>query len=168
MKRTILALIAVNAAMAPWVALASDRSDIIAVVQAYNTAGNKGDRSGYASYCTSDAVVVDHVPPYLFQGPAACADEYDAVVAWCAQNKIGTEFVQKLLDPVFIEVQKDVAYAVFPVKAWGKQNGRKQIETLYLTTVLRRQAHNWRIANLVYSSLGWRPVVGRDEQLRRR
>lgn len=79
----------------PILALASDKADVVAVVQAYNDAGNRGDRSGYVSYCTEDAVVVDHVPPYLFQGPTACGDEYDAVVAWGTQNKIGTDDINQ-------------------------------------------------------------------------
>jgi ketosteroid isomerase-like protein len=142
----------------PAAAFASDKADVVAVVQAYNDAGNKSDRSGYASYCAEDAVVVDHVPPYVFQGPTACADEYDAVVAWSALNKISVDdYYQKVFEPVFFEVHGDMAYAVFPVKGWFKQNGSPQVEALYLTTTLRRQAHTWRITHLVYSTLGWAP-----------
>lgn len=54
-----------------------------------------------------------------------------------------------------------MAYAVFPVKVWFKQDGRAKVENLYLTTALRRQAHSWRIARLIYSSLGWGPVDAR-------
>jgi len=158
--RSILAATMIAVVMSgPIAASASDKTDVVAVVQAYNSAGNKGDRSGYISYCTEDTVVIDHVPPYMFQGPTACGDEYDAVVAWGAQNKIGTDdLYQKIYEPVFFEVQGDVAYAVFPVKVWFKQNGHAQVENSYLTTALRRQAHSWRIARLIYSSLGWRPV----------
>jgi ketosteroid isomerase-like protein len=113
----IIAVVATAAALlSPISALASDRDEVVAVVKAYNDAGNKGDRSGYESFCTADAVVVDHVPPYLFQGPTACADEFDAVVAWGTVNKIGIDDLrQKVFDPIFFESHGEAAYAVFPV-----------------------------------------------------
>ncbi len=159
MTRSVLAAAAMGVVLSgPVAAFGSDKADVVAVVQAYNDSGNRSDRSGYASYCTEDAVVVDHIPPYSFQGPRACADEYDAVVAWSALNKIGVDDqYSKVFEPVFFEVHADVAYAVFPVKAWFKQNGRPQVEALYLTTTLRRQAHTWRITHLIYSTLGWGP-----------
>ena len=159
MRRIGLAVVATIAAMAaPYAAAASDRSDVIAAVQGYNDAGNKGDRAGYASYCTPDAIVVDQVEPFVFQGPTACAQEYDAVVAWGVRNKIAAEeLYQKVYEPVSFRLDGDTAYAVFPVKGWFKQDGRPQVETLYLTTVLRRQAQGWRIQGLVYSTLGWKP-----------
>ena len=158
--RLFLAATAMAVAMIlPITASASDKADVVTVVQSFNDAGNKGDRSGYISYCAEDAVIVDHVPPYLIQGPTACADEYDAVVAWGMQNKIGTDdLYQKVYKPVFFEEQGDLAYAVFPLKGWFKQNGHRQVENLYLTTVLRRNLHSWRIVRLTFASLGWRPV----------
>jgi len=141
-------------------AAASDRSDVVALIHAYNDAGNKGNRSGYAAFCTPDAIVVDHIAPYIFRGPTACADEYDAVVAWGAREKINViAAFQKVRNPVFFEVDGDTAYAVFPVEDWFRQNGRPQLERLYLTTVLRREAHSWRIAAMTYSSRGWKPIL---------
>jgi ketosteroid isomerase-like protein len=147
--------------IAPSAALATDRSDVIALVQAYNEAGNRGDRAAYASYCTEDAEVVDHVPPYQFRGPMACADEYDAVVAWATSNGVvvnGLALV--VLDPVFFEARDGRAYVVFPVDARFTERGRRQVEKLYLTTVLRREASQWRIESLTYSSEGLTPAAG--------
>ena len=137
---------------------AADRQDVIAIVQAQNAAGDRGDRGGYASYCNAETTIVDHVPPYMFQGPSACLAEYDAVVAWCAANGVRVDDLsQKIFDPIFFDVKGDFAYAVFPVRDGFSLNGRKQVENLYLTTVMRRDAHTWRIISLVYSSLGWSP-----------
>ncbi len=158
-QQVFAALAAALAVLHSEPAAASDRSDVVAVVQAWNDAGNRGDRSGYASFCTKDAVVVDHIPPYVFQGPTACADEYDAVVAWGVKSKIGIDGLsQKIFDPVFFEQEGDSAYAVFPMKGWFKQNGDRQLENLYLTVVLRREANHWRIVSLVYTTMGWGPV----------
>jgi hypothetical protein len=62
-----------------------------------------------------------------------------------------------VLEPVFFEVQGDVAYAVFPVKVKFTQASKAQVENLYLTTGLTRDAGRWRIARLIYSSLGRNP-----------
>lgn len=145
-------------AAAPCAVMASDRSDIVAVVQAQNDAGNQGDRTRYGSYCSQDAVFVDHVPPYLFKGPAACLQEYDAVVAWGAANNTDVNgMVQKVGDPVYFEAHGDQAYAVFPVQVWFKQKGRENMEKAYLTTLMRREDRTWRIESLTYATLGWGP-----------
>jgi ketosteroid isomerase-like protein len=138
-------------------AMASDKGDIIAVVQAFNAAGNKGDRSGYASFCSADAVMIDHVPPYTFRPPNACAQEYDAVVKGAMPGLDPSSLVQKVLDPVFFEQKGDRAYAVFPLQAFFKLAGRAQIERSYITVGLRQENHRWLIESFVYSSLGWSP-----------
>jgi ketosteroid isomerase-like protein len=138
-------------------AAASDRSDVIAVVQAFNDAATK---EAYQSYCTDDAVIVDHVPPFVFRGPKACEAEWDADVAWAVKNKFSLQgAVQKASAPVFFTVDGDQAYAVFPVKAsWLTHERRRDLETLYATFALRRQGDSWRVANMAWASLGWRLV----------
>jgi ketosteroid isomerase-like protein len=135
---------------------ASDRSDIIGVIQAYNDAGNRADRAGYASYCTADAVVLDHVPPYRFQGPTACADEYDAVVAWGARRKVDAMAIYEEVEaPAFLEIDGDAAYGVFPMKAWFTEDGQRRFEPLYLTVALHRLPEGWRMTSVTYASFGW-------------
>lgn len=140
-------------------AAASDREDVVAIIQSYNDAGNKGDRAGYVAACAPDATVVDHVPPYTFAAPSACAKEYDAVVAFGMANGLDLEgLYQKIDNPVFFERNGDLAYAVFPVTAWFAQHGSKMVETLSLTAILRKDAGHWRIIHLTYASHGWSPV----------
>jgi len=153
MKYLFVALAALLA-QAPQ-ALASDKQDVTAVLQAFNAAGNRGDRSGYASFCTADAVMIDHVPPYTFRPPNACAQEYDAVASGAMPGLDPKSLVQTVLDPVFFDRKGDRAYAVFPLEARFKLAGRAQLERSYITAVLRREKTGWRIESLVYSSLGW-------------
>jgi ketosteroid isomerase-like protein len=157
MRYAFVALSALLALAGAVPAFASDKQDIVSVVQAFNAAGNKGDRSGYASYCTPDAVMIDHVPPYTFRPPNACAQEYDAVALGSMPGLDPSSLVQKVLDPVFFDMKGDKAYAVFPLEADFKLAGRAQVERSYITVGLRRENHHWRIESFVYSSLGWSP-----------
>lgn len=162
MRSLPVMLLMLAGALLPGSAFASDRMDIIAVIQAYNDAGNRGDRAGYAAACAPDAVVIDHVPPYRFEGPTACADEYDAVVAWGTARRVDLNgLVQTVGKPVLLDVSGDRAYAVFPVQDRFKMNGKLNVERLYLTATLRRSGGRWVIEGLVYTSLGWRAVVPR-------
>jgi ketosteroid isomerase-like protein len=164
MGRAFFAVAALALAVAaPAWAAASDESDVVAIVQAFNDAGNKSDRNGYVSYCAEDAVVTDHVPPFVFTGPAACQDDYDAIVAWGRQNRIAIADAYQSMArrPEHVSIVGDRAYAVFRAPAWFTQDGRKQLETLYATFVLRRTAPGWRIASLTWTSLGWAPSRSR-------
>lgn len=143
-------------------AAASDRDDVVAVIQAHNDAGNRGDRAAYAAACAPDATFIDHVAPYVFAPPNACANEYDAVVAFGAANHVDIMALsQKIGDPVFFERTGDRAYAVFPVTARFSQRGVKMIEKLTLTAILRRETDRWRIIHLSYGTFGWGPIKGR-------
>lgn len=115
MQRHLFATMAVIAtALVPGLACASDRSDIIATVQGFNSAPST---AAYQAYCTDDAVVVDHVGSFAFHGPTACADEWNALVAWGHRENFPVEtMVQKLFDPVFLRITGDDAFAVFPAR----------------------------------------------------
>lgn len=155
MKCVIFAALIWTISLLPAVAAASDRSDIVRVVQAFNSSATK---EIYQSYCTSDAIIIDHVAPLMFAGPKACESEWDAVGAWA--SKYGFAFnsiVQRLYEPTFLSIAGDHAYAVFPGRAWFNYRGRKETERLYVTFLLRREAGGWRIETLTYSSLGWKP-----------
>lgn len=161
MRRALLAITAIAGLSAPLqAAVASDRSDIVAEVQAFNAAGSTGDRAAYVSHCTDDAEVIDHETPYAFPAPDACGKDWDALTPWAAKNGITFDnFRQTLGPPAFINIDGDAAYAVFPAKAWFMQDGKRSLERLYATFVLRRQGGAWRIARVTWTSLGWGPAA---------
>ena len=139
-------------------ATASNISEALAVVHKFIGAGNNGDRSAYVSYCANDAVVVDHVAPYVFRGPTACGDEWDALVGWADRNKIvlGANRASK---PAFVDAVGDRVYAVFPVTASITRNGKKGVEAGVWTFTLRRQAQGWRIEAWAWSTLKFTPAL---------
>lgn len=153
---TRIAALIVAVSVAAGSAHASDRSDIISVVQAFNAAQTE---AAYQGFCTDDALVIDHAPPFVLRGPTACIDEWRADLGWAAKNGFSLDhMVQKLEAPTLVVVEGDRAYAVFKGKAWFDAGRRRMVEGLYATFVLRRQASTWRISEVAWSSLGWRAV----------
>jgi hypothetical protein len=75
MKRVVIGL-AVSL-LAAGSALASDKSDILAVLKQWNDT----DEAKAAATCADDASVIDDIPPFEWHGPSACArwqKDYDA------------------------------------------------------------------------------------------
>ena len=158
MRSMLLAACGAVLALAGGGAWASDASEAIAAVRKFSAAANGTDRAAYAAFCTADAVFIDHVPPYVFHGPTACADEWDAVGRWIEQNRIVASDYGTLAEPAFVDAAGDRVYAVFPVTASATRSGRKEIETGAWTFVLRREAGDWRIAALTWSTFSFAPA----------
>jgi ketosteroid isomerase-like protein len=154
----IVALVAMFA-LNPSLAAASDASDAIAVIHKFSESANGNDREVYASYCADDVVFIDHVPPYVFRGPKACQEEWDAVGAWAEKNNLSVDGFSRLSQPAFVDVSGDRVYAVFPVTASITLHGKKEVETGDWTFVLRREVKGWRIAGLTWTTLRFAPVA---------
>src|SRR5690348_1719264 len=77
--RAILAAVTVALVVTPVVA--SDRSDVAAVVHRFIDALDKGDVKTACSTCATPSSIIDEFPPYGWQGATACADwaaDFDA------------------------------------------------------------------------------------------
>ena len=88
MKRTslTLALLAmVMSALLP--AQASDKSDVMAVVQKWADGFNSSDIASRA-VCTPDAVVLDDFPPHVWQGTDACGKWFRGYVAYTKKASV--------------------------------------------------------------------------------
>jgi len=53
----------------------------MAAVRQYVHAFNRGDVKAMAATCAVSAVIIDGLPPHVWQGPAACEDWYKDVIA---------------------------------------------------------------------------------------
>jgi ketosteroid isomerase-like protein len=145
-------------AMAATPASASNASEAISVVKAFVAAADRGDRSAYVSYCTADAVGVDHFAPYVFRGPTACGDQWDAFVRWTDRNKIVLD-KNEMSEPAFVDAADDRVYAVFPVSASLTRDGKKGTEAGIWAFTLRKEAQGWRIEAWAWSELKLTPAV---------
>ena len=124
-------------------------------VQKFADAGNGTDPAAYAAFCDPDIVIIDHVPPYVFRGPKACLEEWDAVAAWIAKHKMTVTDYGKLQPPTFVERDGDRVYAVFPATAPLVRGGRQEVEKGWWTFVVRRKGDNWRILAFSWSTEGF-------------
>jgi ketosteroid isomerase-like protein len=158
MKRTLACSWAVALSLTVVSAAAADPADALAVIRKFNGAANGDDRAAYASYCAPDITFVDHVPPYVFRGPTACQDEWDAVLAWITREKIAVTDYSSLGDPAFVDETPDRVYAVYPATAALSRRGKRQIERGLWTFVVRREPAGWRIASVTWSTLAFAPA----------
>src|SRR5262245_17517835 len=137
-----LLLVRVAAAMciaAP--AKADDTAEALAVVQKF---ASTQVRAEYASYCAPDAVYVDHLPPYVFRGPTACQDEWDAAEAYAPRHKITQTNWGKITEPSYVEADAGRVYAVYPVTATQVRDGKREVEEALWAFVLQRGPQGWR------------------------
>lgn len=151
--RLAAASIAVLAAIAylPRVALASDKSDVMAVVNGAVAAFNKGDEKKWESYGTSPGFIISDVPPYQYQGPTAPSDWWSSATAY---NKKGgvTGMAVSLGTAWVLTVTGSRAYAAFPATLTFKEKGKMmKVPGNVLTIVLQKTAAGWRIASWSFS-----------------
>ncbi len=157
-RPAVLALMAAAMVVEP---LASEEpskvTEAVALVERFAGAQS---RDAYAAFCDPDTVIVDHVPPYVFRGPHACEDEWDAVVAWTERNGIEVSDYGSLQEPAFVDVTGEHIYIVFPATASMTRNGRAETERGIWTFVLRQHDQEWRIGSMTWSTLDFRASTG--------
>jgi len=136
-----LAVIAVPAA-------ASDKSDIEALVTAYNKDFAAGD-------CAPQSAIIDEFAPHAWQGATACADWLAAFNADSKANAI-TDAVVTIGKPAQIAVNGDRAYAVYAARYDFKKKGKPVAEKGVWTFAFEKQAGGWKIAAWTWSLLSSR------------
>ena len=113
---------------------------------------NKGDEKAALAACASPAVVIDELPPYLWQGANACADWARDFDADAKKNGITDGFV-KLSKPRHVFVTGDRAYVVVPTAYDYKRNGKKVSQTgATMAVTLQKGATGWRITGWAWAT----------------
>jgi hypothetical protein len=127
---------------------------VLAPVHHFIDSVNDGDMKAADAAYASGAVIVDDLPPYLFQGN-------DAFGQWIAGlearvKKAGvTGPVFTLMKPGSTKVTGDRAYAVIPAQVGFKQKGHLVgAETGTFTFVMSRAASGLRISAWTWSRSG--------------
>lgn len=146
---TILFIIA----MGPSLIFASDKTDVVDVVNRYldnlDTHNPKATREALG-LCDSEASILDEFPPHEWHGPTACADWWKGYLAYNEKNGI-TPDGGALGTPQTVDVNGDHAYFVAPLTYTYKQNGKSIKETASFAVALRRSSSGWRITGWAYS-----------------
>ena len=107
MSRVMTALAVSLLIAAP--AFASDRSDILSVLNQWNDA----DEAKAVAACADEASVIDDVPPFEWHGPGACSrwqKDYDAYL----EKEGMTDATGTVGKPRQLIITGDRAYAVVP------------------------------------------------------
>jgi hypothetical protein len=129
-------------------ALASDKSDIMAVLRQFNDP----DMTTSAASCANDAAAVDIFPPYDWHGPGACANtakDFDAF----AQKQGIADVIGTFDEPKQVNVAGDRAYVSLPATYRWTQNGNPVKVTGMMAFVLHKTAAGWRITTRSWATL---------------
>lgn len=121
-------------------ALASDKSDIMAVLRQWNDA----DEGKALAACADDAAVTDDVPPFEWHGPGACSrwqKDYDAYL----QREGMSDATGTIGNPRQLIISADRAYAVLPATFAFTKKGKRVRVVATATFALRKTEAGWRI-----------------------
>lgn len=130
-------------------ALASDRDDVLAVVNRFNEYGNALDHGSAAALCADQTLIIDMFSPYTWSGRGACSAWMNAGDAYARQNGISDGVVAFGGAPQVV-ITEDRAYAAMPTTFTYKVNGEPAAAPLnsIWTYTLRKRPAGWRITGL--------------------
>jgi ketosteroid isomerase-like protein len=131
-------------------AVASDKSDVVAVINHYNDSFNKNDAKAAEALCTSQTIIIDDFAPHAWQGASTCADWWNALNAGNKRDGI-TEPKVTLGKAWHVTVTGDRAYAVYPTHYDYKLNGKATTEQGVWTFALQKMADGWHIAGWAWA-----------------
>lgn len=138
MNRVVIALAVSALTAGP--ALASDRTDIMAVLEQWNDA----DEAKAVATCADETSVIDDVPPFEWHGPGACSrwqKDYDAYL----QREGMSDATGTIGNPRQLIIAADRAYAVLPATFAFTKKGKRVNVIATATFALHKTAAGWRI-----------------------
>jgi hypothetical protein len=125
-------------------AIASDQTDIAALVNNYN-------KDFAPKYCAPQSSIIDEFAPHSWMGPTACADWLKAFDANSKANAI-TDAVVTLGKQETLKVDGGRAYAVYAANYNFKQKGKPVHEVGTWTFAFQKMAGTWQIAAWTWSA----------------
>ncbi len=151
MKRTSLILAVFAIVMSVFMpALASDKDDVMAVVQKWADGFNSNDIEASRAVCAPDAVVLDDFPPHVWQGTDACGEWFKGYVAY---TKKASVTAGKILVgvPSHLDVESGFAYLVAPVTLSFNKKSKPVKEKGVVTMALHKSESGWRITGWAWA-----------------
>ena len=148
MRNLLIAVAMVISTSTPVVA--SDDTDVIAVVHRWMDAFNRGSFNTDIAPCAEDAVVIDDLPPHVWQGPGACSKWFKAFEAWASKAGV-TNAVITLGKVRHLDFDGGSAYLVAPVTL-SYIKAAKPVNFLGMITItLRNRESGWRISGMAWA-----------------
>jgi ketosteroid isomerase-like protein len=144
-------LIAIAMAMVTFTPVAaSDNTEVIAVVHRWTDAFSRRSFNTDISPCAEDAVVIDDLPPHVWQGPGACSDWFKAFEAWASKGGV-TNAVITLGEIRHLDFDGGFAYLVAPVTLSYTKVGKPVNFPGMITMTLRKREAGWRISGVAWA-----------------
>jgi len=132
---------AISAAQTP----ASAQTAVLAPVNQFVDAFNKGDVKTMLATCADQTSILDEFPPHEWHGTGACAKWGSDFEADAKKNGI-TDGVVTLSKPSHVDITADRAYVVIPANYTYKQKGKQVSEVgSIITLALQKLPAGWRI-----------------------
>jgi ketosteroid isomerase-like protein len=132
-------------------ATASDKQDVMAVVQQWVDAFNKDDSNMQVATCADATSIIDDTPPHEWHGPGACSkwkNDFDAFTRKLAV----TGLTAAMMKPRRVDISADSAYVVVPVDLAYKQGGKDVQDAGIFTVALHKGASGWRIKGWAWAA----------------
>ena len=131
-------------------AFASDKDDVVAVVQKWADGFNSNDIEASRAVCAPDAVVLDDFPPHVWQGTDACGKWFKAYGAMAVKTSV-TDGKIVVGVPRHLDIESDEAYLVAPVILTFNKSGKRVKEDGVLTMALHKGDAGWRITGWAWA-----------------
>jgi ketosteroid isomerase-like protein len=132
-------------------AAAADKTDVMAVVNQFIDAFNKGDTKAYVATCAPQVAIIDEFAPYSWQGATACQDWANDFDADAKKNAI-TEPIVVAGKPKHVDITGDRAYVVMPADFKYKVKGKPTAEKgSIFTLTLQKLGAGWRITGWAWA-----------------
>ena len=144
--RNLLIAIAMGMSTSTPVA-ASDNADVIAVVHRWADAFSRRSFNTDIAPCAEDAVVIDDLPPHVWQGPGACSNWFKAFAAWASKAGV-TNAAIKLGEIPHLDVEGGFAYLVAPVTLSYIKGGNPVHFPGMITMTLQKRESGWRVSGV--------------------
>jgi ketosteroid isomerase-like protein len=121
-------------------------AQVMAPIQKFVDAFNKGDMAGASATHTRDAdlAIIDEVPPYSWRG-AQAFQSWSAALDSDSKKKGMTDARVTIQPPTRAEMDGDRAYVVVPAVYTFKQGGVAMREAAQMTFSLKKEAGGWMI-----------------------
>jgi ketosteroid isomerase-like protein len=141
--KTLIMVFAVGMLSAGWVA-ASDKTDVLGVVNQWTDNFNKGDLKSAIALCAADASIIDDLAPFHWRGASACSKWSDAYATYVKEQGI-TDVTVTLAQSQTVEVSGDHAYFAARASYVGTQKGKPIKAAARVTMALQKGNGGWQI-----------------------
>jgi ketosteroid isomerase-like protein len=134
-------------------AAATDKTDVMAVLQQWVDGFNKGDVKSAVGACADQTSIIDDMPPHEWHGAGGCSKWFSDFDAFAKTNDFTDGFVT-LGKPRHIEVTADRAYVVVRTELAYKMKGTAMKESGSVAAfALQKSDSGWHIT-------GWSWAAG--------